>query len=142
MFINMIDPTGKVATRANEQLLCDYAMWRFRTTGVSGQTIRSDVSAINSFLWYYGVGVPLGRNCSERLQKVYRGIDRYRKEHGIGQDRSIRRALVNGILEPMLEYVPVNTQWGKTVRALLLFAKFTAFRCHNYVYTNTGEPVG
>ena len=113
-------------------------MWRFRTTAVSGATIRNDISGINSFLHYHGLGVPLGKNYSERLTRFYRGCDRLRAKHGIGQKRFVRRALVNNILEAMLELVPKDTRMGRTIRALLLFAKHTAFRSHNYLYTKTG----
>ena len=116
-------------------------MWRFRTTGVAGATIRNDISGINSFLHYHGLGIPLGKNHSERLQRFYRGVDRTRATQGLGQKRFILRALVNDILNAMLELVPRNSRQGQTIRACLLFAKHTAFRCHNYIYTRHGGHV-
>ena len=34
----------------NVDLLLDYALWRFRRTGVAGDTIRADITGINNFL--------------------------------------------------------------------------------------------
>ena len=114
----------------------DYGVWRFQRTGVLGWTIRNDISGINMFLQYYGMGIHLGKGYSDPLQKLYRGCNRLRVKYGIGSRCYYRRALTNIILEKMLSFMDVRDPNGQLVRALLLFAKHTALRSHNYVYSN------
>ena len=54
-------------------LLCKYASWRFRVSGVKGATIQADISGINAFLDLYGLGINLHHGASDPLQRVYRG---------------------------------------------------------------------
>ena len=117
-------------------LLLDYGLWRFQRTGVLGWTIRNDISGINMFLQYYGMGIQLGKGYSDPLQKLYRGCNRLRVLHGIDTKCFYRRALTNKILEAMLAYMDPTYADEQLVRVLLLFAKHTALRCHNYIYTD------
>ena len=40
-------------------LLLQYVVWRFSTTGVTGATIRHDISGINAWLYQLGKGINL-----------------------------------------------------------------------------------
>lgn len=122
-------------------LFLEYGLWRFRRTGVLGNTIKNDISGIQFYLQYYNVNVPLGKMESAQLTKLYRGCNRMRAKYEIDNKRYFRRALCDRILFPMLNLLDLSTRWGKTVRCLLLFAKATAFRSHNYVFTNTAEAM-
>ena len=122
-------------------LLLEYGIWRFRRTGVLGNTIKNDISGIHFYLQYYGITLKLGKGYSDPLVKLYRGCNRLRARYEIDNKRYFRRALCDIILFAMLECLTTETRWERTVRVLLLFAKATAFRSHNYVYTNTAEAM-
>ena len=112
-------------------------MWRFQHTGVSGNTIRADITGINSFLAYHGLQVDLRRVRDSRLNKFYRGCTRLRIKHGFGQKRFYRRALIDKMLKKMLLALGTS-QSERVIKGMLLFAKQTAFRSHNYVFTKSG----
>ena len=61
-----------------------------------------------------------------------------RARYEIDNKRYYRRALTDAILEKMLTYVDSSTIYGRSVRCMLLFAKATALRSQNYVYTKDG----
>ena len=120
-------------------LLLEYGLWRFRRTGVLGNTIRNDISGIHCFLQYYGITLQLGKGYSDPLNKLYRGCNRMRARYESDKYRYFRRALCDVILFTMLEILGVSTDWERTVRVLLLFAKATGFRSHNYIYSGGAE---
>ena len=123
----------------DQDLLMDYGVWRFKNDGISKGTLKGDITGINCFLsYYYNYKIPTGVGKADKLIQFYRGMERWRKKLGLGKKTYPRRALVDGILHPMLDHVPKDTDWGKVIRALLLYAKQCGFRCHNYVYTKTG----
>ena len=62
----------------NIQLLLEYVVWRFSTTGVTGATIRHDISGINAWLYQLGHGINLSNRNSRQLVVYYRGCDRLR----------------------------------------------------------------
>ena len=74
-------------------LLLEYGIWRFRRTGVLGNTIRNDISGIHCFLQFYGITLQLGKGYSDPLQKLYRGCNRMRARFEIDNKRYFRRAL-------------------------------------------------
>ena len=119
-------------------LLLEYGVWRFQRTGVLGNTIRNDISGIHFYLQYHGYQLKLGKGYSDPLQKLYRGCNRMRARYEIDNKRYYRRALTDAILEKMLTYVDSSTIYGRSVRCMLLFAKATALRSQNYVYTKDG----
>ena len=133
-FVNGISPKFDVST------LCEYAIWRFNRTGVAGATIRADITGINSFLTYYGYPIDLRKAKDNRLPRLYRGFDKTRHKYGLDKNRYHRRALVDKILDAMLDRLG-TTHEEQVVDAMLLFAKQTAFRSHNYVYTNDGALI-
>ena len=120
-------------------LLLDYALWRFKRTGVAGDTIRGDITGINNFLSFVGLQIDLRRVKDNRLVKFYRGCDRLRTQHGIAQ-RYHRRALVDSMVRCMVKLLG-NSPQECVVRALLIFAKQTAFRSHNYIWSKNGGMV-
>ena len=121
--------------------MVDYGIWRFRRTGVLGNTIRNDISGIHFYLQFNGITLRLGKGYSDPLQKLYRGCNRLRARFEIDKKRYFRRALCDCILFAMLEFVPGDTPWERTIRCLLLFAKITGFRSHNYIYTNNADAI-
>ena len=123
----------------NIDLLLQYALWRFKRTGVAGDTIRADITGINNYLSFVGLQIDLRRVLDNRLVKFYRGCDRLRARYGIAQ-RFHRRALVDSMVRCMVKQLGDSRQ-EKIVRALLIFAKQTAFRSHNYIYTKNGGMV-
>ena len=123
----------------NMDLLLDYALWRFRRTGVAGDTIRGDITGINNFLSFVGLQIDLRRVRDNRLVKFYRGCDRLRTKYRIAQ-RYHRRALVDSMVRCMVKGLGDSRQ-EKVVRALVIFAKQTAFRSHNYIHTKNGGMV-
>ena len=116
-------------------------MWRFQRTGVKGSTIKNDISGIHFYLQYHGKTLQLGKGYSDSLQKLYRGCNRMRARYEIDKTTFFRRALCNILLYPMLDCIPGETRWERTVRALLLYAHDNGFRSHNYVYNNTAEAL-
>ena len=123
----------------NVDLLLDYALWRFKRTGVAGDTIRGDITGINNFLSFMGLQIDLRRVKDNRLVKFYRGCDRMRAKYNIAQ-RYHRRALVDSMVRCMVKQLG-NSRQERLLRALVIFAKQTAFRSHNYVYTKNGGMV-
>lgn len=125
--------------KLDEDLLIDYSLWRFKNDGVAKGTIRKDITAINNFLdFYLSIRIPTGIGRADKLIQFYRGLGRWYKKLGLGNKTYQRRALVDVMLHIMLDHVPGDSPVGKLIRGLLLFAKKTAFRSHNYVYTKTG----
>ena len=123
----------------NEDLLMDYGLWRFKNDGISRGTLRKDITGINCFLgYYYNKRNPTGIGKADRLIQFYRGMQRWYKKLGIGNKTYQRRALVDIMLYAMLDHVPGDSYIENVTRALLLFAKQTAFRSHNCVYTARG----
>ena len=122
-------------------LLLEYGLWRFRRTGVLGNTIQNDVSGIHCYLQFYGIQLELGKGKSDALTKFYRGCNRMRAKYEIDNKRYFRRALCDIILFAMLKFLSKKVYWERTVRVLLLFGKATAFRSHNYVFTDTAEAM-
>ena len=122
-------------------LLTEYVYWRFTTTGVKGDTIKNDISGINTMLTFLGHGINLQNNNSAPLIRLYRGCNRLRVQHGIGTKAFYRRALVDKMLDPMVRSLKGSSHWVRTVRAMLLFAKHTAFRPMNYVRTSVPEAL-
>ena len=120
-------------------LLLDYALWRFKRTGVAGDTIRGDITGINNFLSFIGLQIDLRRVKDNRLVKFYRGCDRLRAKFKIAK-RYHRRALVDSMVRCMVQQLGDSPQ-EKVVRALVIFAKQTAFRSHNYIHTKNGGMV-
>ena len=124
--------------RFDVKLLLEYVVWRFSTTGVSGGTIRHDISGINAWLYQLGHGINLSNRNSRQLVVYYRGCDRLRAQYGVDKEKYYRRAMVDKMLDPMVLSIKGQSPWACTTRAMLLFGKHTAFRPHNYVYTKTG----
>ena len=120
----------------NVNLLCGYAMWRFRTTGVKGETIKADISGINTFLGFYGYGVNLHHGNSEPLIRIYRGVNRIRRVYDIGRESVFRRALVIEMLNRMLPYLKLSHKFMCIMRAVILFGYHTGLRSHNYVHAS------
>ena len=125
--------------RFDIDLLLQYALWRFKRTGVAGDTIRGDITGINNFLSFVGLQIDLRRVIDNRLVKFYRGCDRLRAQYNIAQ-RYHRRALVDSMVRCMVKQLG-NSRQEKVVRALVIFAKQTAFRSHNYIHTKNGGMV-
>ena len=130
---------NKKRIQFNMDLLLDYALWRFKRTGVAGDTIRGDITGINNFLSVVGLQIDLRRVKDNRLVKFYRGCDSLRKKFNIAQ-RYHRRALVDSMVRCMVAQLGSSPQ-EKVVRVLLIFAKQTAFRSHNYIHTKNGGMV-
>ena len=119
-------------------LLCKYASWRFRVSGVKGATIQADISGINAFLHFYGIGINLHHGNSDPLKRIYRGIDRIRRVYKIGRKSVYRRAMTIGMLNKLLIYLRLDDDFMRTMRAVVLFGYATGFRSHNYVLTGQG----
>ena len=122
----------------NEQLLLQYAYWRFKSYGVKGETIRRDITGINAFLGCYGYNIKLGIGYSDNLIRFYRGCNRLYKKYDFGKKTYERRALVDTMVHRMIDQLPGDSEASLTARGLLLYSKKTAFRSHNYVRTKTG----
>ena len=88
--------------------------------------------------FYYNKRIPTGIGKSDRLIQFYRWIQRLYKKLGVGNKTYQRRALADVILYAMLDHVAGDSHTARVTRALLLFAKQTAFRSHNCVYTSRG----
>ena len=131
---------NQTSVEFNIDLLLQYALWRFKRTGVAGDTIRADITGINNYLSFVGLQIDLRRVLDNRLVKFYRGCDRLRARYGIAQ-RFHRRALVDSMVRCMVKQLGDSSQ-EKRVRALLIFAKQTAFRSHNYIHTKNGGICG
>ena len=86
--------------------------------------------------FYYNKRIPTGIGKSDRLIQFYRWIQRLYKKLGVGNKTYQRRALADVILYAMLDHVAGDSHTARVTRALLLFAKQTAFRSHNCVYTS------
>ena len=112
----------------------DYAVWRFNTTGVSGNTIQNDISGINSILQDFGLGLNLMDRSTQPLIRVRKGIDRIRHEMQL-KGAVVRRALTNTILDSFLAVIPTNDRFCTHARACLSLAKAGGLRAHNYVWT-------
>ena len=119
-------------------LLCKYASWRFRVSGVKGATIQADISGINAFLDLYGLGINLHHGASDPLQRVFRGIDRIRRVYKIGRKSVYRRAMTIKMLNKLLIYLRKDDDFMCIMRAVVLFGYATGFRSHNYVLTSRG----
>ena len=117
-------------------LICDYATWRFQTTGVKGATIQADVSGINTFLHFYGYGLNLRHGNSDPLIRLCRGIDRVRAIYDIGRQSVYRRALCMYMLNAMLKYLPLSDSFTRTLRGVILYGHESGFRSHNFIYTS------
>ena len=117
----------------NVNLLCDYAMWRFRTTGVKGETIKADISGINTFLGFHGYGINLHHGNSEPLVRIYRGVNRLRRIYEIGSVSVFRRAMVIEMLNIILLQLKLDDKFMRVMRAVILFGYHTGLRSHNYV---------
>ena len=122
----------------NVALLSRYSSWRFRTTGVAGKTIKADISGINVFLHFYGYGLNLHHGYSEPYVRTCRGIDRIRRIYKIGRRTVFRRALVIEMLNKLLIHLPLEHEFMRIMRAVVLFGYATGFRSHNYVLTKRG----
>ena len=109
----------------------EYAIWRFNVTGVSGKTIKNDISAINTLLLDWAVGMNLHNHVSDPINRICRGIDSLR--HKLNMDN---KALINRILDPMLELMPTNARFYRHMRVLFAVAKAGALRRSNVCYTN------
>ena len=70
--------------------------------------------------------IDLRRARDNRLVKFYRGCDRLRAKYRIAQ-RYHRRALVDSMVRCMVKGLG-NSRQERVVRALVIFAKQTAFR--------------
>ena len=125
----------------NIDLLCKYATWRFRISGVKGATIQADISGINAFLHYYGYGINLHQGNSDPLKRLYRGIDRIRRVYQIGRRSVYRRAMTIKMLNKLLIYLKLEDKFMRVMRAVVLFGYATGFRSHNYVLTDRGGYV-
>ena len=128
----------KVRIQFNEELLRQYGLWRFKSYGVKGETIRRDITGINAFLGYYGHSIKLGIGHSDNLIRFYRGCNRLYQKYDLGNKHYERRALVDKMVHKMIDTLPGNSKASLTARGILLYAKKTAFRSHNYVKTKTG----
>ena len=60
------------------------------------------------------------------------------KKYDLGNKHYERRALVDKMVHKMIDKLPGNSKASLTARGILLYAKKTAFRSHNYVKTKTG----
>ena len=116
------------------ELYKQYSIWRFNTTGVGGSTIANDISGINSLLTDFGVGINLHNYVSLPLIRIRRGIDAYRHKMRL-DNKVVRRALINKILDPMLKLIPQDSLFNKHVSAALAVAKAAGLRASNYCWT-------
>lgn len=122
--------------RPSEFAFKDYALWRFnnptRKKRITGSSIRTEISGINSYLCNLGFKLEIAKMRS--FKSLCKGMDiAVINENGTRAPRSKRRAMVNSMLDPMILALD-NHDWDMLVaKAALAMGKAAGFRPDNYL---------
>ena len=119
-------------------LYASFCKWYFRTHGCNGGTCQRAISGINATLQWLGYGINLHNRNSEPIVRIAKAIDNIKYKYKIGKRRVYRRAMVNAMLDVMLQPLNRRNRLQRVLRATILFEKQTGFRAHNVVMTKHG----
>ena len=113
-----------------------YAVWRFnnptRGKRIMGSSIRTEISAINSYLCNHGYKLDI--SLMTALKRQCLGMDKaVVEETHTRAPRKLRRAMVNTMLDPMILALDASDWDMRVAKAALAMGKACGFRPDHYL---------
>ncbi len=133
-YINFCILYGVKGIPANQETLCLYAAFRFKTSTIIGASFKNELYGIRSVHIDLGYELDIRKGSMKRLGRIRDGWTRLRTSN-----QRLKKPVTSVILKKFLACLSPLDRDHQTLRAILCFAKFGLLRVSEYTYGINGN---